>query len=116
MKKCIGIGCIILVIVCFLCSCKTVVNGNKEEFPELKIGSDLYVSSGYIDESGNPKSIDIELATEACKRLNMKPVFIDVPWFEKDEWLKEGKIDCIWGIFSMNGRESKWEFIIFLNT
>lgn len=91
-----------------LCSCKTVANGSKEELPELKIGSDLYVSSGYIDESGNPKSIDIELATEACKRLNMKPVFIDVPWFEKDEWLKEGKIDCIWGIFSMNGRESKY--------
>ncbi len=108
MKKCINIGCIILVVICFLCSCTTGTSEKEEELPELKIGSDLYASSGYIDESGNPKSIDIELATEVCKRLNMKPVFVDVPWFEKDKWLEDGKIDCIWGIFSMNGRESKY--------
>ena len=107
MKKCMGICCIILVCICFFCSCATYTN-KKEELPELKIGSDLYASSGYIDETGNPKSIDTEMAIEACKRLNMKPVFVDVPWFEKDKWLKDGKIDCIWGIFSMNGRESKY--------
>ena len=74
--------------------------------PKLKtitVGYESYPPSCYLDEDGSPAGIDMDLATEAFRRIGYKPVFKPITWTEKDELLAAGKIDCIWCCFSMNG-------------
>ena len=78
--------------------------------PELIIGSDDYEPYNYIDPDGNPAGIDVEIAEELGERLGFKPVFEQIPWEQKDVYLKEQKIDCLWGCFTMNGREDLYEW------
>lgn len=76
--------------------------------PRLKIGSDIYSPYFYVDDNGNFAGIDVEIATEACKRLNMEPEFKQIAWQNKDTFLSDGSIDCLWGSFSINGRENEY--------
>lgn len=78
--------------------------------PELIIGSDDYEPYNYIDPDGNPAGIDVEIAEELCKRLRVKPVFKQVPWEQKDMYLKKQTVDCLWGCFTMSGREDQYEW------
>ena len=74
----------------------------------VRIGSDDYSPFFYRNESGDFAGIDVELATEACKRIGRKAVFIEIEWSEKDVRLGKGEVDCLWGCFSMTGREEKY--------
>ncbi len=98
-----------------LCGCssqKSVVNGTSEKLPQLKIGIDSnYEPFSYIDESGNYAGLDIELAKEACSRMNREPVFYSIKWDYKDSYLEDGSIDCVWSCFSMNGREDDYTWV-----
>lgn len=75
---------------------------------ELKIGCVEYEPYNYVNEAGEWIGIDADLAREACKRLGFSPVFVMIKWNEKDEFLKNGSIDCIWNCFTMNGREEDY--------
>ena len=85
-------------------------NGGEEADDRLtvRIGSDDYSPFFYRNESGDFAGIDVELATEACKRIGRKAVFIEIEWSEKDVRLEKGEVDCLWGCFSMTGREEKY--------
>ena len=76
-----------------------------EELPVLVIGSDNYEPYFYLDENGAYAGIDVEIATAACERLGWTPDFRQISWQEKDALLERGDVDCLWGSFSMNGRE-----------
>ncbi len=79
--------------------------------PKLKtitVGYENYPPSCYLDEDGSPAGIDMDLATEAFRRIGYKPKFKPIVWTDKDELLASGKIDCIWCCFSMNGREDRY--------
>lgn len=78
------------------------------ELPSLTIGSDIYSPYFYLDDNGNFAGIDVEMATEACKRLKIKPEFKQITWQDKDSFLDNGSVDCLWGSFSMNGREGEY--------
>ena len=52
--------------------------------------------------------MDVALATEACRRMGYEPVFRQISWDEKDLLLEIGQVDCLWGCFSMNGRENAY--------
>ena len=52
----------------------------------------------------------VELATEAFSRLGYTPEFRTISWPDKDNLLSDGTIDCIWSCFSMNGRETKYQW------
>ena len=83
----------------------------KEEgksLPKLKIGVDILEPFCYVDENGDYVGIDIAIAKKACEKAGYQPVFVEIPWDEKDTYLKEGKIDCLWGAFSIDGREDKY--------
>lgn len=71
----------------------------------VRIGSDEYSPFFYRNESGDFAGIDVELATEAFKRIGRKAVFIEIDWSEKNVRLEKGDVDCLWGCFSMTGRE-----------
>ena len=92
-----------------LCSCIATSEGKKEEnLPTLIIGSDNYPPFFYLDDDGEFEGIDVEIAQEACARIGRRPVFKQISWQNKDRYLSSGQVDCLWGCFSMNGREERY--------
>lgn len=76
--------------------------------PEIVVGSDEYAPFNYIGSNGQPAGIDVELAREAFSRMGYNVVFQNIVWDEKDNYLADGSVDCLWGCFSMNGREDSY--------
>ncbi|MDO5302922.1 MAG: transporter substrate-binding domain-containing protein [Clostridia bacterium] len=83
---------------------------NSREKQEIVIGSDSFEPYFYQNSYGEFEGIDIDLAKEALGRMGYDPVFKMIGWDDKDEYLKDGKIDCLWGCYSMNGRENKYQW------
>lgn len=113
-KQLISIMCIVITIICSVCGCSS---GQMENVPddtagmeEIIIGSDNYPPFNYTDMDGQPTGIDVELAKEAFYRLGYKAVFVSIDWEDKKKLLKNGEIDCLWGSFSMNGREDEYKW------
>ena len=76
----------------------------------IKVGSDNYPPFNYTDENGNPAGIDVDLAKESFGRLGYKVAFVSIDWEEKKELVERGDIDCIWGCFSIDGRENEYNW------
>ena len=72
--------------------------------PVIKIGSDNYPPYNFLNEDGIPTGIDVELATEAFRRMGYRTEIVQINWEKKKELVESGKIDCIMGCFSMEGR------------
>ena len=92
-------------VLCTACASETET---QEPLPQLVIGSDNYRPYHYLDENDRPAGIDVELAREACRRMGYEPVFTQIDWDRKDALLESGAVDCLWGCFSMNGRETDY--------
>lgn len=90
---------------------KELHNDNTDNLPELIIGSDDYEPYNYIDDDGNYAGVDVELAKEACRRMGYKPVFKQIVWENKDDYLASGEVDCLWGSFTMTGREDMYRWV-----
>ena len=90
-------------------------SNNEAGLPEIVIGSDNYPPYNYVDTDGNATGIDVELATEAFKRMGYKARFIYIDWEDKKNLLADRTIDCAWGSFSMDGRENeyRWAGILY---
>ena len=76
----------------------------------VKIGFDSFKPDSSGDENGNYVGIDIELATEAFRRMGYQAEFQMIPWEEKARLLADGSLDCLWSCFTMNGRENDYEW------
>ena len=85
------------ILVVTLSGCKNTDSGKT-------IGSDNYPPYNYLNEDGVPTGIDVELATEAFKRMGYQVDVVQIDWEEKKELVERGEIDCIMGCFSMEGR------------
>ena len=81
-----------------------------EKLPQIVVGSDVYPPFNYEDADGTPTGIDVELAREAFRRMGYEPKFMTIVWEEKNELLEQGTIDCIWGSFSIDGRENQYRW------
>lgn len=96
----------------FLSACQSSTISTQSDAPngEIVIGSDSYPPFNYLDENGQPTGIDIEITTEAFKRMGYSVKYEYIAWEEKDNLLASGDIDCVAGSFSMTGREDlyKW--------
>lgn len=99
-----------LCILLLLFGCKSNNSVNNDDLPEIIIGSDTYPPFVYLDESGSPTGIDVDIATEAFKRMGYKAVFKTIDWVRKTELVDNGEIDCIWGCFSIAGREDSYNW------
>ncbi len=83
-------------------------DGQEEQLPELVVGSDEFEPYFYAEEGGNFTGFDVELATEALRRLGYRAKFVKIKWSAKNRLLAEGTVDCLWGCFSMTGREDAY--------
>lgn len=122
-KKCYGLLLFFLLagLCCFMTACSkqalteqstakkdTLKKAEGKSLPKLKIGVDILEPFCYVDENGDYVGIDIAIAKKACEKAGYQPVFVEIPWDEKDAYLKNGKIDCLWGAFSIDGREDTY--------
>ena len=76
----------------------------------IVVGSDNFPPYNYEDANGQPTGIDVDLAKEAFARMGYRPVFSVIDWEDKKELVESGEIDCIWGSFSINGREDQYRW------
>ena len=82
----------------------------EDDRPVIVVGSDNYPPFNYEDASGLPTGIDVDLATEAFGRLGYRATFSVIDWEDKKELVERGAIDCIWGSFSIDGREAQYRW------
>ena len=76
--------------------CKNTDNTKEEtEKPVITLGSDNYPPYNYLNEDGIPTGIDVELATEAFKRMGYQVEVVQINWEKKKELVESGEIDCI---------------------
>ena len=67
------------ILAATLAGCKnTNISKNETEKPVITLGSDSYPPYNYLNEDGIPTGIDVELATEAFKRMGYQ---VDVVQF-----------------------------------
>ena len=93
------------------CAEQTVVKEQKaESLPVIVVGSDNYPPFNYLNADGDSTGIDVELAKEAFYRMGYEAEFKLINWEDKKELLESGEIDCIWGSFSMDGREEEYQW------
>ncbi len=107
MKGKRGIAGILLagILAVTLAGCKNTDSSREEtEKPVITLGSDNYPPYNYLNEDGVPTGIDVELATEAFKRMGYQVDVVQINWEKKKELVESGEIDCIMGCFSMEGR------------
>ena len=77
---------------------------------QILIGSDTYPPYIYLNNDGTPAGIDVEIATEAFRRMGYAARFEVIDWEQKTALVESGAIDCIWGCFSMQGRETLYRW------
>ena len=78
--------------------------------PQILVGSDTYPPYIYLNNDGIPAGIDVEIATEAFRRMGYAARFEPIDWEQKTALVESGAIDCIWGCFSMQGRETLYQW------
>ena len=105
---CITLACIALACAALLIGGCGRANAAKrakdDDRPVIVVGSDNYPPFNYEDASGLPTGIDVDLATEAFGRLGYRAAFSVIDCEDKKELVECGAIDCIWGSFSIDGR------------
>ena len=87
-----------------LAGCKMQMLLKRKRKPVITLGSDSYPPYNYLNEDGIPTGIDVELATEAFRRMGYQVDVVQINWEKKKELVESGEIDCIMGCFSMEGR------------
>ena len=85
-------------------------NAKDSSLPQLIVGSDTYPPYIYLNNDGVPAGIDVEIATEAFRRMGYAAQFEPIDWEQKTDLVESGTIDCIWGCFSMDGREEVYRW------
>lgn len=76
----------------------TFIVGFDQDFPPM----------GFLGDDGEYTGFDLELAQEVAKRLGLTYQPQPIAWDAKDMELETGNIDCIWNVFTMNGREENY--------
>ncbi len=83
-----------------LAGCKNTDNTKEEtEKPVITLGSDSYPPYNYLNEDGVPTGIDVELATEAFKRMGYQVEVVQINWEEKKNWWRAARLIVSWAVF-----------------
>ena len=110
-KKWFKIVLVILVIASLVSGCSSQ-NGSTENsnLPKIIVGIDKFEPYTYLDMNGNYTGVDIDIATKVFHKLGYEPEFRIISWSDKNTYLNDGTIDCIWSCYSMNDREDEYQW------
>ena len=93
-KKVIAGILLVGILATALAGCKnTNITKKEREKPVITLGSDSYPPYNYLNEDGIPTGIDVELATEAFKRMGYQVDVVQINWEKKKELVESGEID-----------------------
>ena len=100
---------ILIAAISLLCGCsnKQTLNVNLKK---IVVGIDNFEPYTYLDVNGNYTGVDVDIATKVFHKLGYEPEFKVIKWSEKNNYLADGTIDCIWSCYSMNGREKDYQW------
>lgn len=105
-------ACLLALAMCAALLCGCLRTGKADSYtvamPVIVVGSDNYPPFNCVGTDGAPAGVDVELATEAFRRLGYRAKFVTIDWEKKKELVENGTIDCIWGSFTMDGREEEY--------
>ncbi len=91
MKKITAFLFAALMVVSLFAGCAAKDNG------KFIVGlDDSFPPMGFRDENNEIVGVDIDLAKEVAKRLNMEFVAQPIDWDSKELELKNGNVSCIW--------------------
>lgn len=86
-KKFIIVLCALCMLTGLLAGCSSKTDNTSSAdalLQKIVIGSDNYPPYNYDDANGNPTGIDVDLATEAFKRMGYQAEFKIIDWEEKN--------------------------------
>ena len=112
-KKIAAFSAMLACVILLMSGCtseEAAVRSDENVKPVIIVGSDNYPPYNYEDANGQPTGIDVDLAAEAFDRMGYRAVFSVIDWEAKKELVESGEIDCIWGSFSINGREEQYRW------
>ena len=92
------------------CNREKNISDSGKRAPVIVIGSDNFEPYIYLNDNGEFEGIDVELATQALHRMGYEPEFKLIVWENKKDYLEDGEVDCLWGCFSMDGREGEYQW------
>ncbi len=81
------------------------------ERPVITVGSQDYPPFIDMDNNGEPTGLDIDILKEAFDRVGYDIRFVEIKWEDKDSLLESGKIDCVTGGFTVQGRETNYLWV-----
>lgn len=100
-----------ITLFAFSCGCTSQTPASNVSATTFTVGFDAaFPPYGYTNENGEYVGFDLDLAAEVCKRNGWELVKKPIEWDSKDFELTSGTIDCIWNGFTINGRESDYEW------
>ena len=103
------IGTVMMAAV-LLSACRTEEKTAVSSEKTIVIGYDPFDPYTYQDVNGDMAGIDVEIARQAFDRLGYEPVFQVINWEDKDIYLADGTVDCLWACFTMTDREDKYQW------
>lgn len=114
-KRLLTVAALLLSLACAFALAGCFAGGSNKEGADadlkpLVVGSDNYPPYVYEDENGASTGIDVDILTEACRRIGYKPEFKAIDWEKKERLLSSGEVDCVMGCFTMTGRESQFRW------
>lgn len=112
-KKIAAFSAMLACVILLMSGCtseEAAVRSDENVKPVIIVGSDNYPPYNYEDANGQPTGIDVDLAAEAFDRMGYRAVFSVIDWEAKKELVEGGEIDCIWGSFSIDGREEQYRW------
>lgn len=111
-KKLFRMLCFLLAAAFLLCACSSTESTANQtaDLPEIIIGTDNYEPGSDLSTVMGPVAVDVELATEAFRRMGYQAVFRAIDWEDADEVLADGEVDCLWACITMEGKEDRFQW------
>ena len=106
MKRWIPAALVGLLLLLSLAAC--TLQEKEDDLPTLVIGGTLYAPYFDRDVNGSYGGIDVDIATEACRRIGYQPSFRQIDIDQRFQALEAGQVDCLWTCLTMDGREDDY--------
>lgn len=101
------VSLLVLSVIVVACGKSNASTADKDSFVGEKGDSfvvgldDTFVPMGFRNSEGELVGLDVDLANEVAKRLELEIVFQPIDWAMKETELNSGNIDAIWNGYSV---------------